>query len=478
MAHARLGPSNHRWPYCPGSVREEARFPDIPGEAAIDGTGSHLLLELCLQNGVLAIQYDQQIIGANHPEHPSGWLVGLDRIERVQMCLDYISRRVTELQQQSPGCHVTVSSESTADPGGYFGRDDWWGTVDITLIARQPMTGEVYFIEVIDYKDGRGWVHVKDNTQLLAYLGGKMRPYVGSGPDLVRPFKVHEVPHCRMTIVQPKTSPVIRYVCSTRPDDNFSTDYVMNKLSDLSFAALATDKPDAPLIPGKHCEWCKANPKRGGDCMAEVNKSINVVTIMSDNTEIIASDNGGKSIFEFIGSSFSKIKELTDTQLADLADARDGVMSGFDQVMEEIQARIDQGKHVPGYAMLPGNNSNVWNDTEENIAKMLKARRLKKEEIYPAKLISPAQVLKLPTLTPEQKAKIEKDYIATKSGKLTLKKVSRAVEQSGTDDVKSVQMMFGNLVKPPLHELVGFNTEAGKRTVSFVTEPPKPVSFF
>ena len=46
-AHARLGPSNPRWTKCPGSVREEMFYIDIPGEAAIDGTGSHLLLEMC-----------------------------------------------------------------------------------------------------------------------------------------------------------------------------------------------------------------------------------------------------------------------------------------------------------------------------------------------------------------------------------------------------------------------------------------------
>ena len=78
--HARLGPSNHRWPHCPGSIREEANYPDVSGEAAIDGTGSHLLLEMCLDNNVLAIQYDQQIIGANSPEHTGGWLVGIGTV--------------------------------------------------------------------------------------------------------------------------------------------------------------------------------------------------------------------------------------------------------------------------------------------------------------------------------------------------------------------------------------------------------------
>ena len=46
--HARLSPSSSRWVHCPGSIREEAGYEDVSGEAAIDGTGSHLLLEECL----------------------------------------------------------------------------------------------------------------------------------------------------------------------------------------------------------------------------------------------------------------------------------------------------------------------------------------------------------------------------------------------------------------------------------------------
>lgn len=460
MSHARLGPSNHRWPHCPGSVREEAKYPDIPGEAAIDGTGSHLLLELCLQNGVDPKQYDQQIIGANHPEHPSGWLIGPDRIERVQMALSYILRRVKELKEQFPGCRVEVLSEVKTDPGGMFGRTDWWGTCDITIKAF--LNDQLVFLEVADYKDGRGWVDVRDNTQLLSYLGGQMRPYMASGPDLVRPLDPNRVPNVRMAVIQPKTNPVIRYVCSTRYEDDFSSFKVVDRLYELELAAERTDRPDAPLIAGKWCQWCKANPKRGGDCMADVNDSITTINT-TVGSEIIATD--GKNIFEFIGSSFSKIKELTNDQLADLSDAEDAVLAGFQQVREEIQSRVDAGQHVPGFAMQPGNNANVWNDTEENIAKMLKSRRLTKDEIYPASLISPAQVLKHPKLTAEQKEKIKKDYIAVKAGKLSLKKVARTVVQSITSDVDSVQLMFGNLVKP---------------TVSFA-EPetkPAPITFF
>lgn len=462
-AHARLGPSNHRWPMCAGSPREEARYEDVSGEAAIDGTGSHLLLEMCLINNVIPDQYDQQIIGANHPVNPGGWLVAPDRIARVQMCLDYISRRVGELKEMFPGCQVLVESEQKSDPGGAFGRTDWWGTVDITITARHQMTGEVYFIEVIDYKDGRGYVSEKNNTQLISYLFGKLRAYVASGPDKVRPFVANKVMGCRMTIVQPKTNPVVRYQCSTRPDDGISVASVIDAAEGLAQAAYATDDPAAPLTPGEHCQWCKAAPKRGGHCAAKSNQSLSTVESMS-NTDLNA---GGQSMFEYIGKVLADPKSLTEGQLSELADAEAGIQAVFDEVKKEIKSRVEQGIVVPGYAMQPGKGSNVYCEDEDVVVKKLKACRLKNDDIYPKKLISPAQLMKLELLNDKQKERLQKELITFKAGALTLKKVAhghkgeKVVAQSSTDGVQSdpVEMMFADVPKQ--------ETEAPVAEVSF-----------
>jgi len=454
--HARLGPSNARWPNCPGSVREEERYPDVSGEAAIDGTGSHLLLELCLQNNVPAAQYDQQIIGANHPDNMNGWMVAPDRIKRVQMALDYITRRVVELKEQFPGCTVSVESEQKSDPGGAFGRDDWWGTVDITITARQPMTGEAYFIEVADYKDGRGYVSEKRNTQLTSYLFGKMRPYICSGNELVRPFHPNKVGGCRMTIIQPKTNPVVRYQCSTRPEDEFTPWGVVDAAIELSQAAVKTDEDNAPVASGKHCQWCKANPKRGGHCNAETAKSMEVVESMNtEMTPVKIEGDAGDQLMSLMFNAVADPKSLTVEQLSQLADAKDGIMSVFDKVNAEIQERIEQGTSVPGYDMQPGNSSQVYNESEEVVAKKLKACRMKKDDIFPAKLITPAALMKSENLTTGQKERLKKELITVKGGKLSLKKVAhdhvseKLVAQSTTDGLPSTEaeLMFAGVPK-------------------------------
>lgn len=438
--HARLSPSNLRWPVCPGSVREEAKYPDIPGEAAIDGTGSHLLLEMCMKNNVLAIQYDQQIIGANHPDHPSGWLVGVERANRVQMCLDYIARRVDELKTNHPGCTVTVESETKSNPGALYLRDDWWGTVDITIICRN-FSGGVLFIEAIDYKDGRVFVHVVDNTQLLSYLGGKVTSYFDRS-------LITLTTNCRMTIVQPKTNPVVRYQCSTQLASNFSIQYLMEKLNKLHDAAELTDDPNAPLVSGKHCQWCKHNPKRSGSCVTAVDNSLQTVVNHMNNTELVTI--GNMHAFEYISKVVADPKSLTSEQLSELFSAKDALMTAFDRCGVEIQERIEAGQHVSGYEMSPGKSSRIWNESEKEIVKKLKSRRLKLDDIYPKKLVSVAALLKCDKLTDAQKKKVEDELVSTTAGNMILKKVAHSVAQTTTNNVQSSEQMFAEVPTPIL----------------------------
>jgi hypothetical protein len=440
--HARLGPSNHRWPNCPGSVREEANYTDVAGEAAIDGTGSHLLLEMCLENNVPAIQYDMQIIGANHPDNRGGWLVDIGRCQRVQMCLDYVQRRVSELKEEFPGSTVTVEAESKTNPGAVFDREDWWGTCDITITCVGSYV--INFMEVVDYKDGRGWVGARDNSQLISYLVGRMGPFVKRCSALM--FNTDEVKGCRMTIVQPKTSPVVRYQCSTDFMHGLTPHQVMIRGAELNVAATEADDPEAPTRSGKHCQWCKANPKRGGHCVTATEESIKVVTNMS-NTQLVTTD---APMFENISKVVADPKSLTADQLAELLSAEPAMQAAFDAARTEVKARIELGEQVNGWAMQPGNSSRKWNEPEEEIVKKLKSRKLKLDVIYPKKLISVAQLMKCDKLTDSQKKRIEAELVSSVAGKLSLKKVAHNVVQSTTSDVDLVNQMFIDVPTPEI----------------------------
>jgi len=389
-------------------------YQDIPGEAAIDGTGSHLLLEMCLNNGVKADAYDGEIIGVGDPDNLNGWMVFPDRCERVQQCLDYIERRVNELTEQFPGCTVTVEAESQSSPGAQFGRDDWWGTCDVTIIATGA-GGYCKFLEVCDYKDGRGWVGAVDNSQLQSYAIGKMNTVC----------KTATLP-CRMTIVQPKTNPTVRYQDSTS-----------NTLAGVSLklltAATATDDANAPLIPddknGKgYCKWCKHKP----NCEALLNIGIERISNMESCDPV-----EGQSLFEMVASQFKTVTTLSDEDLANLADAKDALAAQFAKVDEEIKNRLETGGAVPGYTMAPGRGSYKWNTDEETIIKALKSRRLKKDDYYPPVLISPAQMKKLAILTDDQKKRLADQLVEYTPGKLTVNKVARTAATAPVVDFSS-----------------------------------------
>ena len=387
--HARLGPSNARWPHCAGSVREEAAYPDIPGEAAIDGTGTHLLLEMCLENGVRAEAYDGQVIGEGHEDSPMGWFVDLDRIKRVQMALDYLVRRSLELKAEfGEDAFIKIEAESPSNPGQRAGRDDWWGTVDITITV--SMDGNLMFIEIIDYKDGRGWVHVSDNTQLQSYLIGKTNEYGES-------LQVGG----RVTIIQPKTKPIIRYEFIEHLD-------LKEVETRLVAAAAATDDPNAPLTPdnnlGKgHCRWCKHR----NNCEA-LNASLTTGLSIMETTDL--------NLFSSLETAVATLSDMPAADLAALADTKEAVLKIYEKINTELTLRLERNDEIPGWAMRPGKGSQLWAQSEEETIKALKSRRFTKADMYPSKLVTPAAALKFSKLTDVQRERMKEALIVFKAG--------------------------------------------------------------
>lgn len=412
-AHARLGCSNVRWEHCPGSIREEAQYENVSGAAAIDGTGSHLLLELLLiqwretNERPYAIEYEGRIIGDGDDEHPDGWDVKRDRCERVEIMLCYIERRMAELNINIQ----SVTPEERTNPGRFFGRTDWWGTADVTIRGAD-------MLEIADYKDGRMYVSEKENTQLSDYGFGQVMEELLENPDRYKTV--------RLTIVQPKTTPPIRY-------ENISVDDLIERMIKKSERAFATDAVDAPLIPGAHCnKFCSHK----SDCMALNSVGTQGVELMLQNT------NGG-SILESISKNKLAPSEMTAEQLAEIHNASAAISTLLKNVADEMFKRVsDSPNAISGFAIGTGRGSNVWSNDEETTARMLKSMRVKKEDMYKTSMISPAAALKLEGLSPRQVTKMTEEMITHVKGKPALVKSEQ--------EVKSAEEVFAKVINKPL----------------------------
>jgi hypothetical protein len=92
-------------------------------------------------------------------------------------------------------------------------------------------------------------------------------------------------------------------------------------------------------------------------------------------------------------------------------------------IRAEVERRLFAGERVTGYKLVEGKRGNrQWSD-EEQATKALKAAKLKAEEMYSKKLISPTEAEKRLKGSPAQWAKVE-GLITQSAGKPSVAKAT------------------------------------------------------
>ena len=404
--HAQLSPSKaHRWTVCPGSIREEAKYPDTSGAAAVDGTHSHTLLEKALTENRDPLEY----VGQTLKDHEGEFMVDKDRAIRVAIAYSHVQHRTKELDA------LMVVAESRVNPANLLGRDDCSGTVDVQIHAGTH-------VDIIDYKDGMGIVSVQDNEQLELYALGVLadNPHVQS---------------VRMTIIQPKLAQ--RGMKAITSYDMLAVD-LLDRVDRYKAAAAATDNPDAPLVPGEsQCKFCKAK----GSCSA----------LASNVMESLG-------MFKSIGiaqqTADKNPNELSDDQIREIIESAPLVRQLLEAVEAEALRRFESGSGVAGLKAVYGRGTRTWALPEDEMAEKLIKMGIPKTAIYETKLVTPAKAEKLTwekrdgekkQLSERQLKTLETEYIKKSQGKLTV------VPES--DHRPAVMMdaspMFGEVNKEP-----------------------------
>jgi hypothetical protein len=334
-------------------------------------------------------------VGAKFEDHEGEFVVHQDRAERVKVAYDYIVER-------SMNGMFKVISEQRVDPKFLLGRDDLSGTVDCQIIGPD-------WVELIDYKDGMGVVNAEGNMQLEQYAYGVLA-------ELKLPVNgVYPFNTIRMTIIQPKLAlkGMAPITFSEVPVSN-----LMGNMGTIIAQAAATDKPDAPLVPGdSQCKFCRAK----GSCAAlasNVMKEVGVMFQPVTQLPDVAQQSANKDP-----------STMDDAQIAQIMEAAPLMRQLLEAVEKEALRRMESGQVIPGLKLVNGRGSRAWALPEDQMAEKLIKMGIPKTAVYETKLVSPAKAEKLTwekrdgtkmALTDRQLKTMETEYVVKMAGKLTV----------------------------------------------------------
>lgn len=246
-----------------------------------------------------------------------------------------------------------------------------WGTAD-AIIARDDE------LIVIDLKTGMGVeVSAERNTQMSMYALGALAACQGLVGDFTR---------VRMVISQPriKKAPSEWDI----PVDELETWARSTARSAANSVLLATEMHQAGheefaetfLRPGeKQCRWCSAKATCPA-LRAEVAETIGTTAASPDEFADEVPTPNEHTPVEWLAACLSKVDLIEDWCKA---------------IRAESERRLLAGESVPGYKVVQGKRGNrQWADPKA-AEQMLKTFRVKIEDMYDMKLISPTSADKL-----------------------------------------------------------------------------------
>lgn len=395
MPHSFLSPSGApAWTRCLAKPWREKDLPDSDSPAAREGTAAHFLMEKCLEDDVDAAHFAGLAIavgGETRFEIGADYPVGDDLIKPVQKALDYI-RGVAE--------GATVYPEQQLDISFITGEEGATGTADAVAVKGS-------MLHVFDLKYGRGvQVFAEGNEQLLFYGAAALRDFDVLG----------ELETVVLHIVQPRLD---HYESWTVPD--FEDRIIA--IGEAAAYILSAGPDGLEATPGeKQCQFCKAKATcpelrssvldTVADGFVDLDKGFVQVSLEQSEKllaqsfgvkvkDVTFEDNGDlgqhfsvkkPSIVPTLEEAIGKLATADDARLATLMDAAPLAEDFFKSVRGEVERRLLAGAFTDArYKLVEGRMGNrEFRDEAEAEAEM-KSMRLKSDEMYNRKIISPTQ---------------------------------------------------------------------------------------
>lgn len=366
-AHAKFSPSSlHRRLACIGSMAMEEGYPDSASEYAQEGTAAHFLAATCLTSEKNAADYVGETIyllprGEDFVLQPGDEIEA--QFEVSEEMAGYVQTYVDNIRQYALDADLYV--EMSLPIGHITTEDEAYGTGDAIIFSAGSDE-----IQVHDLKYGFRRVSAEANPQLMCYALGALKLFEGFS----------EFKRARLVIHQPR-------VCD-EPDEwvveideliafgEEVKDKATKAFEYLKFKANWIDAPQNRLTPAPpgdddYCRYCKALatcPARIAMVEAEV----------------------GRTLDEMQG----EVSPIDDSVLTKAMLAIPYIESWCTAVRAEVERKLLAGEEVEQYKLVEGRKGGrAWGSPEEVEAKM-KAMRIKADDMYDKKLISPASAEK------------------------------------------------------------------------------------
>lgn len=463
MPHALLSPSSApAFMRCLAKPHRERGLPDPSSSFADEGTAAHFLMEQCLLENKDAKDFQGLRIRVQDGVtefHTSGqYPVGLDMIGPMQKALDYV-RAVADgatiyTEQKLSIAHITGEywhKETGAvcflnDAGEYVDFDTEEKYLEDEV---EPATGttDVWIVKgkvahCLDLKWGMGvQVFAKDNEQQEMYTDAGLQEFDFLG----------EVEEIHLHIVQPRMGHLDEAVM-TRAELDAKIEAIRQASKRIAF----TPGEELPATPGeKQCRFCK----KSATCAERTRQAVELIVggfvdldkgfvkvEIPQAEKLLAQAFGVKpaaitfheyepptiseeevsshftvkkpSIRPSLDEAEAKLADAEDERLATLMDAADSLENFVKSVRAEVERRLLAGKFTDArYKLVEGRQgARAWINEAEAEAE-LKKQRLKVDQMYDFKLISPTTAEKLlKENNPRKWAKLQ-TFISRSDGK-------------------------------------------------------------
>lgn len=356
-AHAVLSPSSAEcWLNCVVAPAVSYDLPDETSVYAEEGTRAHALAEEILKAELhTVVPLDLEALAAD-PMRSHCYLY-VDQI--LQFKREY----------EATGATVDVFVEQRLSIEHMTGEPGAKGTTDCVIIATWPGGNDL--IHVADFKYGYREVSAKNNPQVMMYGHAALTEYsyLGDFTDV------------RVTIHQPRVN-------DTFSDFEIAVEdlekWVRERVQPAAKKALwwianrnTIKFPLSEFNPSEStCKWCKAG--NAGMCAAKDNYA---ASILEDEFEVEKEDPDYK-----IPSSLSDLGRMFE-RLGFIEDWMKGVRA-------RVESELFKGNEVPGCKLVAGKKGHRKWTSDTEVEELLKGLRVKREDMYNLKLISPTDAEK------------------------------------------------------------------------------------